>query len=625
MSDAPVSVTTGAHLPDDPLDNLLHDFDSAAFDSIIGQVAVVDQTGRIYSVNEAWSRLGYGQWGEVQLRPGDNVLEVLRKVAASGDDYAQSAVMGLSSVLNGLLPTFSLKYPAPTDHGLGWFKLQVNPAGGSAHDFAFMVIREEDKVTSTLSTDAGSRKLAMLSKVLAGLTHADSVLVFLRPTDASRCCELVAQSNVFPVQVQPFHDVAGSPCNTFPANDFVFCQTGAQRAYPDAAWLQESGANGFATVAIREPDGEVLGHLALINHNGLPDLFAVETSLRLLGARAVGELKRIRLDRNNRSVDRGSSDMDSKYAALLHAVPDSVLVLDAHLTVIDANRAAGEMFGRPAFQMIGRPVNEFAPTASTQPLTRDEGSWRGGVSFERFDGKHVEIELSVTAMLDQGERRFVAICRAVPESAACVTQTDSPEISDVEQRRNHAILQSLPDVVFFVDRAGRLLGIRGQQEQAEDGYTTLVEKLLGGAEGRRLQTAVTQATGKNQLVVFETSIDVDGNQRAMQVRISPYRPGEAAVLLRELPSNGRDSEGDVGSEEGDASPKRYRRNEYALTFRELTILGYLASGKTDKGIAEQLCLSIYTVNKHVANILGKMQATSRTEAAVRAARERLVA
>jgi DNA-binding NarL/FixJ family response regulator len=72
-----------------------------------------------------------------------------------------------------------------------------------------------------------------------------------------------------------------------------------------------------------------------------------------------------------------------------------------------------------------------------------------------------------------------------------------------------------------------------------------------------------------------------------------------------------------------APPQIFRRNRDGLTFRELTVLNLLAAGTTDKEIADKLCLSIYTVNKHVANILGKMQATSRTEAAVRAAREGL--
>jgi DNA-binding NarL/FixJ family response regulator len=50
----------------------------------------------------------------------------------------------------------------------------------------------------------------------------------------------------------------------------------------------------------------------------------------------------------------------------------------------------------------------------------------------------------------------------------------------------------------------------------------------------------------------------------------------------------------------------------------------VAEGKSDREIAAELGISGTTVQKHVSNILGKMQATSRTEAGVRAFREGLL-
>ena len=63
---------------------------------------------------------------------------------------------------------------------------------------------------------------------------------------------------------------------------------------------------------------------------------------------------------------------------------------------------------------------------------------------------------------------------------------------------------------------------------------------------------------------------------------------------------------------------------YGLTFRELTILRLMVTGKSNKEIGAVLGISALTVNKHVANILRKMGASSRTEASVRAVREDLL-
>ncbi len=76
--------------------------------------------------------------------------------------------------------------------------------------------------------------------------------------------------------------------------------------------------------------------------------------------------------------------------------------------------------------------------------------------------------------------------------------------------------------------------------------------------------------------------------------------------------------------EGRIERQMVRRNPYGLTFREFTVLHHVATGKADKEIARELGISPLTVQKHVASILAKMNASSRTEAGVRAVREALL-
>jgi len=58
-----------------------------------------------------------------------------------------------------------------------------------------------------------------------------------------------------------------------------------------------------------------------------------------------------------------------------------------------------------------------------------------------------------------------------------------------------------------------------------------------------------------------------------------------------------------------------------LTERELEVLRLIAKGKSNREIAEELVISEATVRTHVSNILGKLQLTSRTQAALYALRE----
>jgi DNA-binding NarL/FixJ family response regulator len=61
-----------------------------------------------------------------------------------------------------------------------------------------------------------------------------------------------------------------------------------------------------------------------------------------------------------------------------------------------------------------------------------------------------------------------------------------------------------------------------------------------------------------------------------------------------------------------------------LTPRELEVLAALADGTSNKGIARRLGISYHTVKFHVASILDKLDAESRTEAVTQAARLGLV-
>ncbi len=67
-----------------------------------------------------------------------------------------------------------------------------------------------------------------------------------------------------------------------------------------------------------------------------------------------------------------------------------------------------------------------------------------------------------------------------------------------------------------------------------------------------------------------------------------------------------------------------RVQEEALTDREVQILGLLAEGKSNKGIAQALFISESTVKTHLKSLFTKLDATSRAEAIAFAARRGLV-
>jgi two-component system, NarL family, response regulator YdfI len=74
------------------------------------------------------------------------------------------------------------------------------------------------------------------------------------------------------------------------------------------------------------------------------------------------------------------------------------------------------------------------------------------------------------------------------------------------------------------------------------------------------------------------------------------------------------SHANEGLPAGSASPRTFDELTESLTRRELEVLQMLAAGLSNKEIAARLNISEHTVKFHVASILGKLGAASRTEA-----------
>jgi signal transduction histidine kinase len=103
----------------------------AVMHSLTAHIAVLDGSGNIIALNEAWNRFAHlnGVTGLAQTGVGSNYLEACRRAAAGGAVQASQALVGIQEVLAGSRNEFSLEYDC---HGPGterWFVMLVTPLG----------------------------------------------------------------------------------------------------------------------------------------------------------------------------------------------------------------------------------------------------------------------------------------------------------------------------------------------------------------------------------------------------------------------------------------------------------------------------------------------------------------
>jgi len=101
---------------------------------------------------------------------------------------------------------------------------------------------------------------------------------------------------------------------------------------------------------------------------------------------------------------------------------------------------------------------------------------------------------------------------------------------------------------------------------------------------------------------------------------------EILEAISELHNGGSPMTGEIARKvfEFFSSPAISKNNDYALSARELDILKCLVEGDSYKMIADSCCISIGTVRFHINNIYKKLHVNSKSEAVIKAMRERLV-
>jgi DNA-binding NarL/FixJ family response regulator len=183
-----------------------------------------------------------------------------------------------------------------------------------------------------------------------------------------------------------------------------------------------------------------------------------------------------------------------------------------------------------------------------------------------------EEDMTVIGEASDGMEAIVKVKELKPDLVLMDIQM--PGCDGLEATRR--IKQTLPEVTII------MLTVRDDEDK-------LFQAIRDGAQGYLLKNIHS----KEMLQMMRSALRGEG-------AISPTLSGHIMDEFRRL---SRTASGKMG-EEG-----------LWLTDREQAVLTNAASGKTDKEIAETMHLSVHTVKTHMRNILSKLHAGNRREAA----------
>lgn len=139
-------------------------FVQSILDSVVSEIAVLDEQGTIVATNEAWRKFATENGAGSAPTPGShigvNYLGVLQGAQMHSDDVAE-VLEGIKGVIDGSLPGFACEYPCHSPQTQRWFSMTVTPH------------RTGDRGAVVAHTDITVRKQA--EELMHSLAYHDSL------------------------------------------------------------------------------------------------------------------------------------------------------------------------------------------------------------------------------------------------------------------------------------------------------------------------------------------------------------------------------------------------------------------------------------------------------------------
>jgi DNA-binding NarL/FixJ family response regulator len=187
-------------------------------------------------------------------------------------------------------------------------------------------------------------------------------------------------------------------------------------------------------------------------------------------------------------------------------------------------------------------------------------------------------------------------------------------------------LELQPDIVIAGEAGGGLEAAAQAERLRPD--VVLLDMVMPEGDGIEALRRIRSGGGAPRVVMLTSFPADDRVLDAMRAGAAGYllkdaQPSELLAAIRSAHSGGSPLHPDAAARlVGEL--RRPQSAAVALTAREREVLELIARGLPNKAIALRLSLAEKTVKTHVSAILRKLEVTDRTQAALRAVRERLV-
>jgi len=273
------------------------------------------------------------------------------------------------------------------------------------------------------------------------------------------------------------YDIADTPCErVVQERRLVHLPDRVLELYAGDPSLKPLGAVSYLGVPLVDTDGALLGHLAALHDQPMPENPEVTAIFNIFAGRAAAELRRLRRERDLKERER-------KLSRLIDSAMDAIVELDGAFRVTNMNSAAERVFGCVAADVGGVPFDDFVTRESRGKLAclteeLDRGSegrqsiWiPDGIDGTRADGKAFPAEATLSRYELGGRSHYTLILRNIDDRLESEKRIRRLMNETAYLREEIDALHGFDDII---GQSKPLLGVLADVERVAGAETTVL-------------------------------------------------------------------------------------------------------------------------------------------------------
>lgn len=215
--------------------------------------------------------------------------------------------------------------------------------------------------SAPLSRSAESTVLGELAASLASVTGARCVLIAEWTAGIRPLAHVLAAHANVPLPKDLTYELSGTPSHRLATSPLVHVRTRVLREYPESPLLRMLGAESCVCVALVNGEGNVAGHLEIIDDQDIVLTDSLRDLLALFASRAAGELERL-------LAERLRAETLARYSEVRIDQQELICRWAADTTLTIVNNPVCRALETPREQLLGRSLIPFIHEDDREPF-----------------------------------------------------------------------------------------------------------------------------------------------------------------------------------------------------------------------------------------------------------------